>query len=207
MAIALVVRSAEEDTGYRSSPRYEALIKVLVKMYPEPEQQAYIRGRWGDRAAKAETYARWNKAWYYWLRGLFVLFASIIPPAIARFAFTDDDHPVVAVATVIISILVGIDAAAIEICKPGVRWRLYQKLRFDLEAIGWSLAESRPPSPAVPGKKQFQRFVDRTEHLLSRVSLDYISQISVISATDYETQSGSPADPALRRRPDGGDDS
>ncbi|MEV8507340.1 DUF4231 domain-containing protein [Actinoplanes sp. NPDC051475] len=192
---------SKDDVGYRRCARYEELIVTLEEMYPAAEQVAYIRTRWGDRTAKAEAIARRNKAWYYWLRGSFVCFAALAPPASAGSAFIGD-YPAIGGLAVFISVMVVIIAAAIELRKPGERWRLYQRLRFDLEAVGWALAESRPPAPRAASRRKFQRFVDQTEHLMSRFGKDYIAQISVISASDYESRHQDRSTPAMRRRSD-----
>jgi hypothetical protein len=199
MTVPGTIESGDRPSGGRRSSPYQDLIKTLTEIYDSEEQKSYIKYRWGNRAAKAHATARKNKVWYYVLRALFVLVATLVPPTAAGSALVECDHRWLGATAAVLGALVGILAAFIEIRKPGERWRLNQKLRFDLEAAGWALAESRRTQHNAPGRQQFERFVDRTEHLLSRYATDYLSQISQISSVDHES---GPAEPASRRRAD-----
>jgi Protein of unknown function (DUF4231) len=188
--------------GSETHDRSLELVNLLTQAYPAPEQTAYITARWDSRASKAAAVARKNKVRYYIFRIGFISFASLTPPAAAAQAASNGAlRALFGLSTVALSLLVAVVAGLLEITKPGQRWRLYQKLRFELESAAWALAESRL-SAEDSGRDQFQRFVDNTEHLLSRYAEDYLSEISQIASADRENEGRNRNSPASRRRGD-----
>jgi hypothetical protein len=99
------------------------------------------------------------------------------------------------------SLLVAISAGLLEITKPGQRWRLYQRLRYDLEGLGWRLARGGQLSETNDDVR-FQRFVKETERLLERYASDYFSEIAQVAAADRD-QAPEPRIPSQRSSGDG----
>jgi hypothetical protein len=167
--------------------RYQGLVAVLTGIYSAPEQSTYIIGRWNDRALKAESVAKKNKTRYYVLRIGFISLATLVPPVVtAQTAVTGNVRSFLEVCAIVLSSLVAVAAALLEITKPGQRWRLYQRLRYDLEAVGWDLAESRQSHGEGADARVFERFVERTEMLLKQYADDYFSEIAQIASVDRE---------------------
>jgi hypothetical protein len=169
-------------------------------MFPAAEQATYVRERWNNRVLKAEVVAKKNKQRYYVLRIGFISLATLAPPVVTAQAATRGSFQTfLGVTAIAFSLLVAISAGLLEITKPGQRWRLYQRLRYDLEGVGWELAESRKDSAEWAEESRFQHFVDHTELLLRRHADDYFSEIAQIASVDRESQHGGPPHQQLQR--------
>ena len=183
------------STPSRPASRYEDLVKVLTDAYPAAEQQAYIIGRWSDRTRKAEWVAKKNKARYYVLRIGFISLATLAPPVVtAETAVSGHAQTLLGLCAIALSSLVAVAAALLEITRPGQRWRLYQRLRYDLEGVGWDLAESRHMIKEQSDGQSFEEFVQRTEALLRQYADDYFSEIAQIASVDRERVANSAGD-------------
>lgn len=178
--------------------RYADLVEVMTSIYATPSQQAYIVGRWSNRTLKAEGVAKKNKARYYILRIGFISLATLAPPVVtAQTTVTGTMRNVLGVCLIALSSLVAVAPALLEITRPGQRWRLYQRLRYDLESVGWDLVESRSATETQSGESAFAEFVERTETLLKQFADDYFSEIAQIASVDRERIGTSTAGPDM----------
>jgi hypothetical protein len=186
-----------------SVDKYSDLVTLLETEYSKPRESAYVTGRWKDRLTKAAKYAKRNKRTYYVVRIAFMSSAALAPLFVAAQTATFGLLQVfLHIAAIFFSFAATISAGYLEIRKPGQRWLLYQRLRYDLEQAGWALAESPEVLSADADGAPFKRFIDSTEDILKRHNVGYFTEIAHVTSAIPRSTQGTGTPPASRRRSD-----
>jgi len=177
--------------------RVARALALLEQQYSEQEQRAYLRLRWAETLIRAYRHQRRSRNRYVVARMLPIAGGTLLPVLVAGQMRGPDgiQHDVLSGLAIGISLLVALSTGLIEITKLDYRWRLYQRLRYDLEHLGWFLSQRRGPYAQVQNSNEaFSRFIEDVEEVIERFNSNYLAHIATVEPA--RSQSSAHIDPS-----------
>jgi len=92
----------------------------------------------------------------------------------------------------VLSLLVAIAAAALQVTRMGQRWRQFHQRHVDLEHAGWQLFAKRGKYVGLDVNQRFAMFVDQVESIVLAYERAYSTEIARLDQDE-----GGSAEPGL----------
>jgi hypothetical protein len=161
------------STQDRGDERYGRLLEQLTARWTSDGQGNYLTYRYQERLLHAHRTASFARKQYRFGRWAIVGFASTAPTFVAL--ATDSRGQATSVLKYIaigMTLLVAIATAALTAFRSDANWRIYHKLRSDLESVGWKAA-------AEHSSNGFDEFVKEIEELLATFENEYLKEVAI----------------------------
>ena len=160
------------STSVMADRRYEQLLERLKMKWNSESQRAYLTDRYGERLHHAYRAHRGNRRLYTTGRWIVVGFASVSPALVALATQTQGRAAgYLKAGAIVVTALVAIATAALTALRADAYWRVYHRLRSDLEAVGWKAA-------AVGEGSGYATFVFEVEKHLKEFETTYQEEVA-----------------------------
>lgn len=160
------------STSVKADKRYEQLLEQLKAKWDSESQKTYLTDRYGERLHHAYRAHRGNRRLYTTGRWIVVGFASISPALVTLATQTQGRAAgYLKTGAIVVTVLVAIATAALTALRADAYWRVYHRLRSDLEAVGWKAA-------ALDKGSDFISFVSEVEKRLSEFETTYQDEVA-----------------------------
>jgi hypothetical protein len=157
------------------------LSELIVMENPSPARDRYLRVSWLSELVRARSRARRNRLGFKISR-LVAVGGALMLPVFASLNVASQTEPWVPRVTLVVSILVALATAFMQVFRFGNEWRMDENYAFALEAEGWAYLEHAGGYRNATYPDVFEDFFDAVESLRKTRALQRSKEIMEMAA-------------------------
>lgn len=163
--------------GMADQDRLRAEMNQRIEALELPElSKQFLRARWLEQVLWFEGKAQYASAWTTRLY-LTMIIGGLIVPALVSLNVGDDAAAIVKLLTLLVSLMVGMSAAAEKFFNYGERSRRYRRTADSLKTEGWQFFQLSGAYAGQIYTQAFAAFTARVEELSQEEAEVYVAKV------------------------------